>query len=114
MAIELSFVPEGTRTVVPIDTLAPGEMTSFEDHSVGDPVLLTIGCDPDNGGGAVYGLDPQGDNLDLGSFGRMVNVTDLTEANRLRHLPLDGDDELPIRLASGLRGMLVLEHTSEY
>ncbi len=100
--------------VVPFDTLRPGDITSVEDHSVGDPVLLAIDCDPDNGGGGIYGLDPQGDNLDLGILGRMINMTDLNEENRIRQIGLDGDDEYPIRLASGLRGMLILEHTSEY
>ena len=114
MALELSIVPFGTRTVAPVDTVAPGEFATFEDHHTGVPRFLSIGCHPDNGGGAVYGIDPHSDTLDMGSLGLLVHASLHSEENRVCEIGLDGDTELPIRLASGLGGMLIIEHTSEY
>ena len=114
MALELSIVPDGTRTVAPVTSVEPGEFSSFEDYRTGTPRLLSIGCHPDNSGGAVYSIDPHDDVLDMGSFGTLVHASLHNEDSRVCEIPLDGDTELPIRLASGLGGLLIIEHTSEY
>ena len=114
MALELHVVPDGTRTIVPVGSIAPGDFASFEDHTTEPPRLISIGCDPDNGGGAVYGIDPRSDILDLGgNTGTLIHASLHNENTFLCRVDLNTDYELPIRLARGI-ATLIIEHTDEY
>lgn len=113
MAIELNvFCPE-TGLGAHVDTIAQGDIVSFVDQSVTPPRLLHFACYPDNGGGAIYAVDPRGDVLDVGSH-RYTHASLLNEDSRLHEIPLNGEYELPISRPSLPTVQLIVEHTDEY